>query len=138
MSQRRAKASWARQVSNDEIADAPLSAHVKRTAQESFEPPAFVLRRSMPYGGIAEHGLYFIAYGESLDRFERQLRRMAGRDDGIVDGLMAFTKAVTGGIIFVRRCWGIGSICGRGASTSSVALGFRRSIGEMRQLRSPG
>jgi len=89
-----------RQGSNEEIADAPLSAHVKRTAQESFEPPAFVLRRSMPYGGIAEHGLYFIAYGESLDRFERQLRRMAGRDDGIVDGLMAFTKAVTGGYYF--------------------------------------
>ena len=85
---------------NAEIADAPVSAHVKRTAQESFEPEAFVLRRSMPYGGIAEHGLYFIAYGESLDRFERQLRRMAGRDDGIIDGLMAFTKAVTGGYYF--------------------------------------
>ncbi len=85
---------------NEEIADAPLSAHVKRTAQESFDPPSFVLRRSMPYGGIAEHGLYFVAYGESLDRFERQLRRMAGRDDGIVDGLMAFTRAVTGGYYF--------------------------------------
>jgi putative iron-dependent peroxidase len=89
-----------RQGDNEEIADAPLSAHVKRTAQESFEPAAFVLRRSMPYGGIAEHGLYFIAYGESLDRFERQLRRMAGRDDGIVDGLMAFNRAVTGGYYF--------------------------------------
>jgi putative iron-dependent peroxidase len=85
---------------NAEIEDAPLSAHVKRTAQESFEPEAFVLRRSMPYGGLTEHGLYFIAYGESLDRFERQLRRMAGRDDGIIDGLMAFTKAVTGGYYF--------------------------------------
>jgi putative iron-dependent peroxidase len=85
---------------NEEIEDAPLSAHIKRTEQESFEPEAFVLRRSMPYGGIARHGLYFIAYGESLDRFERQLRRMSGRDDGIVDGLMAFTKALTGGYYF--------------------------------------
>jgi putative iron-dependent peroxidase len=89
-----------RLTDNEEIEDAPLSAHVKRTAQESFEPEAFVLRRSMPYGGVSEHGLYFIAYGESLDRFERQLRRMAGRDDGIVDGLMAFTKAVTGAYYF--------------------------------------
>ena len=89
-----------RRDSNEEIADAPASAHVKRTAQESFDPPAFVLRRSMPYGGIAEHGLYFIAYGESLDRFERQLRRMSGHDDGVVDGLMAFTRAVTGGYYF--------------------------------------
>ena len=30
-------------------------------------------------------------------RFERQLRRMAGLDDGIVDGLLQFTRAVSGG-----------------------------------------
>jgi putative iron-dependent peroxidase len=89
-----------RQESNEELPDAPPSAHVKRTAQESFEPEAFVLRRSMPYGGIAEHGLYFVAYGESLDRFERQLRRMSGRDDGILDGLLSFTRAVTGSYYF--------------------------------------
>ncbi|HYM60519.1 MAG TPA: Dyp-type peroxidase, partial [Thermoanaerobaculia bacterium] len=35
--------------SNDEIEDAPPSAHVKRTAQESFDPPAFMVRRSMPW-----------------------------------------------------------------------------------------
>jgi putative iron-dependent peroxidase len=89
-----------RRDGNDEIADAPPSAHVKRTAQESFDPPTFILRRSMPYGGIAEHGLYFIAYGESLDRFERQVHRMTGRDDGIPDGLLAFTRPVTGGYYF--------------------------------------
>jgi putative iron-dependent peroxidase len=88
------------QVTNEEIPDAPASAHVKRTAQESFDPPAFILRRSMPYGGIAEHGLYFVAYGESLDRFERQLRRMAGRDDGVLDGILSFSRAVTGGYYF--------------------------------------
>ena len=89
-----------RQESNEEMADAPASAHVKRTAQESFEPEAFVLRRSMPYGGIGEHGLYFVAYGESLDRFERQLVRMSGREDGIVDGILSFTRAVTGSYFF--------------------------------------
>jgi putative iron-dependent peroxidase len=85
---------------NAEIGDAPPSAHVKRTAQESFDPPAHIVRRSMPYGGVREHGLYFVAYGESLDRFERQLRRMAGRDDGVPDGLLGFTRAVTGGYYF--------------------------------------
>ncbi|HXU00254.1 MAG TPA: Dyp-type peroxidase [Polyangia bacterium] len=85
---------------NDELEDAPASAHVKRTAQESFDPPAFVVRRSMPYGGIREHGLNFVAFGESLDRFERQLRRMAGRDDGIPDGILSFTRAVTGAYYF--------------------------------------
>jgi len=85
---------------NAELADAPLSAHVKRTAQESFDPPAHIVRRSLPYGGVREHGLYFVAYGESLDRFERQLRRMGGRDDGVPDGLFSFTRAVTGGYYF--------------------------------------
>jgi putative iron-dependent peroxidase len=86
-----------RLASNDEIPDAPVSAHVKRTAQESFDPPAFMLRRSMPWGGVGEHGLYFVAYGESLDRFERVLARMAGHEDGIADGLMRFSRAVSGG-----------------------------------------
>ena len=85
---------------NEELEDAPASAHVKRTAQESFDPPAHILRRSMPYGGIREHGLNFVAFGESLDRFERQLRRMAGRDDGIPDGILSFTHAVSGGYYF--------------------------------------
>jgi putative iron-dependent peroxidase len=34
---------------NEELDDAPISAHVKRTAQESFAPEAFVVRRSMPW-----------------------------------------------------------------------------------------
>ena len=38
-----------RRSDNEEIEDAPDSAHVKRTAQESFEPEAFVVRQSMPW-----------------------------------------------------------------------------------------
>jgi putative iron-dependent peroxidase len=85
---------------NEELADAPPSAHVKRTAQESFTPEAFMVRRSMPYGGLREHGLYFVAFVESLDRFDRMLRRMAGVEDGIVDGLFAYSRPVTGGYYF--------------------------------------
>ena len=40
-----------RMSDNEELDDAPDSAHVKRTAQESFDPQAFVVRRSMPRGG---------------------------------------------------------------------------------------
>lgn len=82
---------------NEEIDDAPPHAHVKRSAQESFDPPAFMLRRSMPWGTSTENGLYFIAFGASLDPFERILRRMAGLDDGVTDGLLRFTRAVSGG-----------------------------------------
>ena len=85
------------QSSNEELASAPLSAHVKRTAQESYDPPTFMLRRSMPWGDIREHGLYFVAYAATLDAFERQLRRMAGLDDGISDALLKLSRAVTGG-----------------------------------------
>jgi putative iron-dependent peroxidase len=84
-------------VDNEEIPDAPASAHVRRSAQESFEPPAFMLRRSMPWSEQGQHGLYFLAFGESLDRFERVLQRMVGLDDGVVDGLFGFTRPVTGG-----------------------------------------
>ena len=82
---------------NVELADAPAFAHVKRAAQESFDPPAFMLRRSMPWGNLTEHGLQFVAFGASLDAFERVLQRMAGLDDGIVDGLLRFSRAVSGG-----------------------------------------
>ncbi len=82
---------------NEEIDDAPQSAHVKRTAQESFTPEAFVLRRSMPWSEGSEAGLMFLAFGHSLDAFEAQLRRMCGLDDGISDGLFRFSHPVTGG-----------------------------------------
>ncbi|MBX7115491.1 MAG: Dyp-type peroxidase [Myxococcaceae bacterium] len=85
---------------NEELADAPASAHVKRAAQERFEPAAFMLRKSMPWGNAREHGLYFVAYGNSFSAFERVLHRMAGLDDGITDGLLQFSRAVSGGFYF--------------------------------------
>jgi putative iron-dependent peroxidase len=81
---------------NAELPDAPASAHVKRAAQENFDPPAFVLRRSMPWTRDAQAGLLFLAFGRSLDAFEAQLRRMAGLDDGIADALFGLSKPVTG------------------------------------------
>ncbi len=82
---------------NEEIDEAPESAHVKRTAMEDFDPEAFVVRRSMPYIDGDVNGLVFLAFGESLDQFEVQLRRMIGLDDGITDGLFRFSRPVTGG-----------------------------------------
>ena len=82
---------------NEEIEDAPESAHVKRTEQESFEPAAFILRRSMPWAEGEKAGLLFVAFGKSLNAFEAQLKRMAGLEDGIADALFRFSKPVTGG-----------------------------------------
>lgn len=86
-----------RRDDNEEIEDAPPSAHVKRTAQEDFEPEAFVVRRSMPWVAGADAGLVFLAFGKSFDAFEAQLRRMTGHDDGISDALFGFTRPLTGG-----------------------------------------
>jgi putative iron-dependent peroxidase len=82
---------------NEEIPDAPPSAHVKRAEQEAYDPPAFMVRRSMPWAADGDEGLYFVAYGESLGPFERVLERMSGAGDGITDGLLTFSRAVTGG-----------------------------------------
>ncbi|MGV6859361.1 MAG: Dyp-type peroxidase [bacterium] len=82
---------------NEEIEDAPGSAHVKRTAQEDFEPEAFVLRRSMPWGDGDGEGLVFVAFGNSFDAYEALLRRMSGEEDGIRDALFDFTRPQTGG-----------------------------------------
>lgn len=90
-----------RRSDNEELEDAPASAHVKRTAQESFEPEAFVLRRSMPWwspspSGADQAGLMFSAFGHSFDAFEAQMRRMLGLDDGIIDALYRFSRPLSG------------------------------------------
>ncbi|MFJ4156148.1 Dyp-type peroxidase [Pseudomonas sp. NPDC089752] len=82
---------------NEELDDAPASAHVKRTAQESFEPEAFMVRRSVAWADNRGAGLAFVALGHSLDAFEVQLRRMSGLEDGIIDGLYRFSRPLTGG-----------------------------------------
>jgi putative iron-dependent peroxidase len=85
-----------RRSDNVELDDAPPSAHVKRTAQESFEPEAFMLRRSMPWTDGQRSGLVFVAFGKSFDAFEVQLQRMVGAEDGITDAIFRFTRPATG------------------------------------------
>jgi len=85
-----------RKSDNEEIAEAPISAHVKRTAQETFNPEAFILRRSMPWADAAQEGLMFVAFGKSFDAFEAQLNRMIGAEDDVTDALFKFTRPVSG------------------------------------------
>jgi putative iron-dependent peroxidase len=81
---------------NEEFDEAPDSAHVKRAAQESFEPEAFILRRSMPWAEGMDAGLVFVSFGHSFAAFEAILRRMLGKEDTVVDALFAFTRPVSG------------------------------------------
>lgn len=84
-----------RRSDNEELDDAPESAHVKRTAQEDFTPEAFVVRRSMPWSANGKAGLQFVAFAHSFAPFEAQLRRMSGAEDGIVDALFSFSQPLT-------------------------------------------
>jgi putative iron-dependent peroxidase len=85
-----------RMSDNEELEDAPETSHVKRTAQESFDPEAFVLRRSMPWMLSMQAGLMFVAFGKSHAAYEAQMRRMAGYDDGVLDAMFKISKPVTG------------------------------------------
>lgn len=89
-----------RKSDNEELDDAPESAHVHRTAQESFDPEAFVLRRSMPWASADEEGLVFIAFGKSFGAFEALLHRMVGDEDGTVDALFRFATPLTGSFLW--------------------------------------
>lgn len=84
-----------RKSDNEELDDAPQSAHVKRTAQESFSPEAFVVRRSMPWADGNDGGLQFVAFSNSFDAFEAQLKRMVGGEDNVVDALFSFTRPLS-------------------------------------------
>lgn len=90
-----------RQSDNEELDDAPESAHVKRTAQESFEPEAFMLRRSMPWVSAQDAGLVFVCFASSTEPFKQQMARMAGQEDGITDGLFRFSQPLNGAFFWV-------------------------------------
>lgn len=81
---------------NEEMDEAPPTAHVKRTAQESFEPEAFIVRRSMPWADDESTGLVFVAFGNSFDAFEALLTRMVGADDGVVDAIFRISRPISG------------------------------------------
>jgi len=50
----------------------------------------------MPWSCGTQSGLYFVAFGHSLDAFEAQLKRMSGAEDGLVDALFDFSQPLTG------------------------------------------
>ena len=85
-----------RRSDNAELPDGPDAAHVQRTEQEAFDPPTFLLRRSMPWADARRAGLVFVAFVRELAAFERHLDRMVGKDDQVVDHLFRFTRPLTG------------------------------------------
>lgn len=81
-----------RLADNEEFDEAPQTAHVKRAAQESYTPEAFLVRRSMPWADITGEGLVFVAFAATLNPFDAIMRRMIGEEDGLRDSLFQFSR----------------------------------------------
>jgi len=78
-------------VELDEARQSPRS-HVSRVViEDEAGVELAVFRRSTAFGGIAEHGLMFVAFSADRDRLERMLIRMAGVEDGQRDRLTDFS-----------------------------------------------
>lgn len=79
------------------------SAHISRVEIDGPDGEELaIVCHSMPYGAASgEKGLFFIAYAKDAAIFHAMLARMYGTgNDGLSDRLMAFTKPVTGAILF--------------------------------------
>ena len=84
-----------------ELAAMPVDAHVARTDVSVDGVAQKILRRSVPFGSVAEHGLYFLAFSCDPARFDIQLRRMFGvSGDGVHDRLTDYSRPVTGSYWF--------------------------------------
>jgi putative iron-dependent peroxidase len=81
------------EMSDDEK---PLDAHIARVELGDDDE---IFRRSVPYGTVGEHGLYFVAFSADRSRFDRMLARMFG-NDGVRDRLTDFSTPVSGAYYF--------------------------------------
>ena len=76
-------------------------AHIMRAQVHDGDKELEIYRRSVPYGTVAEHGLYFVGFSAERRRFDRILERMFGMgEDGIVDRLINFSRPVSGAFYF--------------------------------------
>jgi putative iron-dependent peroxidase len=91
----------------------PATAHIARVVIEEDGAELEIYRRSVPYGRVAELGLYFVAFSADHTRFEKMLRRMFGQaGDGLHDQLTDFSRPVSGSAYFVPSIEAMGDVFG--------------------------
>jgi putative iron-dependent peroxidase len=91
----------------------PATAHIARVVIEEHGEELEIYRRSVPYGRVAELGLYFVAFSADPTRFEKMLRRMFGQaGDGLHDHLTDYTRPVSGSAYFVPSIEAMGDVFG--------------------------
>ena len=78
----------------------PPNAHIARVVIEDDGGELEIYRRSVPYGTVAEHGLFFLAFSADPTRFDRMLGAMFGIEDGVRDRLTEFSTPRSGAYYF--------------------------------------
>lgn len=79
----------------------PATAHIARVTIEEDGEELELYRRSVPYGTVHEHGLFFVAFSADPSRFDKMLARMFGTaGDTRRDHLTDFTRPVSGAYYF--------------------------------------
>ena len=74
----------------------PPTSHVSRADYKETGKALKIVRRSAPYGTVAVHGLYFLAFSCELYRFQVLLERLFGvSGDGVSDHLIRYSKPLT-------------------------------------------
>ncbi len=77
------------------------SGHLSRVRMKEGDVELQIYRRSVPYGSIAEHGLYFVAFSADRTRYDKMLARIFGcTDDGVHDRITEFSRPVSGAYYF--------------------------------------
>jgi putative iron-dependent peroxidase len=75
--------------------------HLARVQIDVDNVPQKIYRRSVPYGTVAEHGLYFVAFCAHRDRYDLMLNSVFGNPaDGVHDRLTDFSRPVSGAFYF--------------------------------------
>jgi porphyrinogen peroxidase len=84
-----------------ELDPLPDTSHIGRVQIEEDGEELEIYRRSVPFGMVGEHGLYFIAFSADPSRYLKMLAAMYGTSgDGMHDRLMEFTTPVSGAFYF--------------------------------------
>ncbi|MCC6225082.1 MAG: Dyp-type peroxidase [Microthrixaceae bacterium] len=98
-------------LTDEELDPRPATSHLGRVVVEDEEGEEMeIYRRSVPYGGVGEHGLFFLAFSSDPQRVRVMLERMFGQtDDGLADRLTEFSTPVSGANYFVPA---VGSLPG--------------------------
>jgi putative iron-dependent peroxidase len=74
----------------------PEDSHVARTVVEEDGEELEIFRRNTPYGGVREHGTYFVGFCGRQRVLQVMLERMAGVGDGLRDALTRYAEPLSG------------------------------------------